>query len=100
MVVPGGVQDEVAEEFAGALGDDADVQVLDEEEDVGSGVGSADADVVEAAVVADRDGAGVVDAVAADPLMARCDAGGGGFRAGGVGRRRGVCGRARWSARG
>ena len=37
--------------------DDPDVQVLDEQDDVGSGVGSADADVVQSAVVADGDGA-------------------------------------------
>ena len=49
LVVPGWVEDEVAQEFAGGLDDDADVPVLDEQEDVGSGVGSSDADVVEAA---------------------------------------------------
>ena len=49
MVVPAGVEDEVAQEFAGGLGDDADVPVLDEQEDVGSGVGSSDADVVQPA---------------------------------------------------
>jgi hypothetical protein len=53
LVVPGGVEDQVAQEFAGVGGDDADVEVLDQEEDVGSGVGSSDADVVQAAVVAD-----------------------------------------------
>ena len=49
LVVPGGVEGEVAQEFAGGLGDDSDVQVLDEQQDVGSGVGSSDADVVQAA---------------------------------------------------
>src|SRR4051794_27289398 len=39
------------------------------------------------AVVADAVDAGVVDAVAADPLVRWRDAGGGGFRPGGVGRR-------------
>ena len=52
---------------------------------MGSGVGSPDADVVQPSVVADGDGAGVVDAVAADPLVDRGDADGDGFR-GGVGR--------------
>ena len=87
MVVPGGVEDEVAEQFSGGLVDDPDVQVLDQQEDVGSGVGSSDADVVEAAVVAQGDDAGVVDAVAADPLVGGLQAGGGGFGSGGVGGR-------------
>jgi hypothetical protein len=59
------VEGELAEEFAGGDVDDADVQVLDEQEDVGSGLGSADADVVQAAVVAEGDDAGAVDATAA-----------------------------------
>jgi hypothetical protein len=42
------------------------VEVVDEQDDVGSGVGSADADVVESAVDAEGDDAGVVDAVVAD----------------------------------
>ena len=40
-------------------------EVLDEQDDVGPVVGSADADVAEAAVVADGDGPGFVDAVVA-----------------------------------
>jgi hypothetical protein len=36
---------------------------------VGSGVGSSDADVVQAAVVAQGDDAGVVDAVPADAFV-------------------------------
>ena len=44
-------------------------EVLDEQDDGGSGVGSADADVVESAVVAQGDGAGFVDAVVADPVV-------------------------------
>ena len=35
----------------------------------GSGVGSADADVVQSAVDAQRDGAAVVDLVVADPVV-------------------------------
>ena len=94
MVVPGGVGGELSEQLSGLLVDDSDLEVLDEEQDVGSGVGSgvgsSDADVVESAVVADGDDAGVVDAVAADPLMGRGDAGGRSLGAGGVGRGRGL----------
>jgi hypothetical protein len=49
LVVAGGVEDQVAEEFAGGGGDHADVQIVDEHDDVGSGVGSSDAEVVERA---------------------------------------------------
>ncbi len=64
----------------------ADVQVLDQEQDVGSGVGSTDADVVEPAVVAQGDHAGGVDAVTADPVVAVGGAvAGAGFGAGEVG---------------
>ena len=56
----------MAEDLAGGGVDDADVEVGDEEDDGGSGVGSSDADVVEAAVDAQGDRAGVVDAVVAD----------------------------------
>ncbi|MEI2653084.1 MAG: hypothetical protein V9G12_13225 [Microthrixaceae bacterium] len=48
----------MAEEFAGGGVDDADVEVGDEDDDAGSGVFSADPDVVQAAVVAQRDLAG------------------------------------------
>ena len=58
----------MAEEFAGGCVDDADVEVGDEDDDVGSGVFSSDADVVQAAVVAQRDLAGGIDAVVADPF--------------------------------
>ena len=54
LVVAGGVDGEFAEEFAGGGVDDADVEVVDEQDDVGSGVGSADADVVEACRVTRR----------------------------------------------
>ncbi|MEU4295053.1 hypothetical protein AB0E63_43105 [Kribbella sp. NPDC026596] len=69
LVVLGGVEDEFALEFSGGGVDDSDVEVVDEEEDVGSGVGSADADVVEPAVDAQGDNAGVVDAVGADAMV-------------------------------
>ncbi len=69
LVVPGRVDGQRAEQFAGRGVDDADIEVVDEQEDVGSGVGSADADVVEAATDAQGDHAGVVDAVAADAVV-------------------------------
>ena len=91
MVVLGGVEDEFAEEFAGGGVDDADVEVVDEDQDVGSGVGSSDADVVESAVDPECDDAGVVDAVGADPMvdLAGPVRGQGGFRPAGVGGGRG-----------
>ena len=66
LVVAGRVEGELAEEFSGGGVDGADVEVLNEDDDVGSGVGSADADVVEPSVVPEGDDAGVVDAVVAD----------------------------------
>jgi hypothetical protein len=69
LVVAGGVEGEVAEELTGGGVDDADVQVLDQEKDAGSGVGPSDADVVKTAVIAQGDGAGVVDAVGPDALV-------------------------------
>jgi hypothetical protein len=62
----GGVEGEGSQDFAGGGIDDADVEVVDED---GSGVGSADADVAEAAVVAERDVAGFVDAVVPDAVV-------------------------------
>ena len=49
--------------------DDADLKVLDQDDDAGSGVGSADADGVEPAAVAQGDLAGLVDAIEADPVV-------------------------------
>jgi hypothetical protein len=46
LVVLGGVEDQLAEQLPGGGVDHADVQVLDEQDDVGSGMGSADAEVV------------------------------------------------------
>ena len=69
MVVPGGVEDELAEEFAGGGVDDFDVEVLDEDQDAGSVVDAADADVVQAPAHAQGDGAGLVDAVGADAVV-------------------------------
>ena len=69
LVVAGGVEGEVAEQFAGGGVEDADVEVGDEDDDSGSGVLVTEADVVEAAVVAQGDSAGLVDAVVADPVV-------------------------------
>lgn len=57
LVVAAGVEGEGAEDLAGGGIDDADVEVVDENEDVGSGVGPSDADVEQRAVVAQGDGA-------------------------------------------
>jgi hypothetical protein len=65
----GRVEGELAEQFAGGGVDDADVQVADEQQDAGSGVGAADADVVELAGVAEADFAVGVDAVGADAVV-------------------------------
>ena len=52
LVVAGGVEDEFAEDLAGDGVHDGDAEVLDQESDVGSGVGPAHSDVVQSAVVA------------------------------------------------
>jgi hypothetical protein len=87
LVLAVGVEVELADEFAGGCVDDADVEVVDKHHDRGASEGSADADVVESAVVAEGDFAGLVDAVVADAvlavgLMIRC-----GFGSCGVGDR-------------
>jgi hypothetical protein len=82
LVVPVRVEGEGPEEFSGEGVDDADVEVLDEHEDAGAGVCSADADVVQAAVVAEGDASGLVDGVVAQPVVAALVAvGRGGFGA-------------------
>ena len=55
--------------FAGGGVDDGDVEVLREQEDVGSGVGSADADVAELAGDAQGDATGFVDLVVSGPVV-------------------------------
>ena len=69
LIVAGGVEQELADDLTGGSVDDGDVEVLDQEPNVGSGVGSPDADVVESAVVSDGDGTGFVDAVVSDPVV-------------------------------
>ena len=55
LVVPGGVKGEVAEDFSGGGVDDGDFEVLGEDQDAGSVVDAADADVLQAAVDAQGD---------------------------------------------
>lgn len=47
LVVAGEVDGELAQDLAGDGVDDPHVEVVDQEQDVGSGVGSSDADVAE-----------------------------------------------------
>jgi hypothetical protein len=68
-VVAVGVEGEVAEDFAGGGVDDADVEVGDEHDPRGAGMGSADGDVVEAAVESEGDVAAVGDAVVTDAVV-------------------------------
>ena len=79
LVVLGGVEDQLAEQLAGGGVDHADVQVLDEQDEVGSGMGSADAEVVQPAGDAQGDAAAVVDAVVPDPVVGVGIAAGGGL---------------------
>lgn len=89
MIVPGGVDGEVADELAGRGVDDSDVEVVDEHQNAGSGVGAADADVVQLAVDPQREGAVGVDAVGAHALVAVDALPRGDFVAGDVGGGRG-----------
>jgi hypothetical protein len=77
LVVPGGVEVEVAEDLA-VWGCDADVDVLDEDEDGLVGVAAADPDVVETAVVPQGELAVGVDGVVADPPAGVVEFGAGG----------------------
>ena len=86
LVVAVAVEGEVAEQLAGGGVDDADVEVGDEHHDAGSGVFVAEADVVQAAVVAQGDTSGLVDAVVADaPVVVVVAVAGGGLGSGVVG---------------
>ena len=64
---------------------DADVEVRDEEDDGGCGVGSAYADVMESAGVAEGDDSVGADDVLSDPVVAGGLVCGGGFGEPGVG---------------
>src|SRR5262245_13990369 len=68
LVIAGWVQGELAQQRP-AGGEDADVEVGDQDDDLGSSVPSPDADVVELAAVAQGDGAAAVDGVLADPAV-------------------------------
>jgi hypothetical protein len=66
LIVAGRVEGELAERPA-VFGEDADLEVVDKHKYVQAGMVAADADVVEPAVVAERDHAVGVDGVVADP---------------------------------
>ena len=61
LVVAGQVDGELPQEFAGGGVNDRDVEFLNQECDVGSGVGSPHADVAQLAGESEGDGAGIVD---------------------------------------
>jgi hypothetical protein len=61
------VEGEVAE-LGAVEGEDSDLEASDEHDDAPAGVGAADADVVEAAVVAEGELAAGVDAVVVDAV--------------------------------
>src|SRR5688572_9769429 len=89
LVALGCVEDQLAEELAGDGVDDPDLEVLGEDDDAGSGVGSSDADGVHLALVTPGDLAGFVDLVVADAVVGvvvPVAGGRGGLRAGGVDR--------------
>ena len=69
LVVAGRVEGQLAEQFAGFPVDDVDLEVGDQQGDPSAGQQPAEADVVESAVVAQGDAAGVVDGIVADPVV-------------------------------
>jgi hypothetical protein len=68
LVVLGRVELEFSEELA-VVGEDPDLELVDQDQDVGAGVAAADADVVEPAVVAQGEDAAGVDLVVADAVV-------------------------------
>ena len=70
LVVLGGVEGELADEFAGFGVDGGDLKVLDQEQDGGAVPGASESDVVQAAAVSQGDGA-FVDLVGADAVVVR-----------------------------
>ncbi len=68
LVVAGWVQGEPAE-LRSVVAKDADVEVFDQDDDRGSCVPPADANVVELAAIAEGDRAAAVDCVVADPVV-------------------------------
>jgi hypothetical protein len=97
------VEGEFPQQFAGVFGDDAEVEFADEHQELCAGLGAADADVVESAVVPEGELTVGVDAGFADAeVLTDVDAAPGGDRAGqgrpsvgggAAGRRRGAAGR-------
>lgn len=86
MIVAGGVEDEFTKGLSGGGVDDADVVVVDQRQDLGSGLGLADTDVVESSGDSEGDVADLGDPVGADPVVAVVLAAtGGGFGSGLVG---------------
>jgi hypothetical protein len=75
LVVAGGVEGELAEEFAGVVVEDADVASGDEHGDGLLGVAASHADVVQAPGVAEGEFAVGVDLVAAEPVAIDGDGG-------------------------
>jgi hypothetical protein len=69
LVVPGRIQDEVPIELASRCVDDPHVQVVDQQDHGGSGVGSSDTYVVESAADTQGDTPGVIDAVSPYPVV-------------------------------
>ncbi len=69
MVVPGGVEGEVAQDFAGGGVNHVDVVVLVLDQDAGSVVVASDADVVQAAVDAQGDRSCLIDAVGSGAVV-------------------------------
>ena len=63
-----GVQGQLPEQLA-VFGDDPDVEVVDQQQNLPAGVDPADADVEQLAAVAQRLTAALVDAVLADPVV-------------------------------
>ena len=73
LVVAVRIQGELADQFAGVLVGDADVQIADEQQHRGAAQVGADADVVEPAVVTDGDGPAGVDLVGPEPVVGADD---------------------------
>ena len=69
MVVPGRVEDQIAEKLS-AGAEHPDVPVVDQDEDGCAGVSATEADVVQPAVVSQGEFAVAVDLVVADPDVA------------------------------
>ena len=71
LVVPGGVQDEIAQQLSGFLGHDPNVQIVDEQQHPGPSQAHAHPDVMQPRVVPERELAQCIDAVAPQPMV-RC----------------------------